>query len=53
MTNRLILKLSAILIALCSPIILQAQESTPVGAKNDIKVTLLSLGSGSSRFTYN
>lgn len=52
MTNRLILKLSAILIALCSPIILQAQESTPVGAKNDIKVTLLSLGSGSSRFTY-
>lgn len=52
MTNRLILKLSAILIALCLPIIPQAQESTPVGAKNDIKVTLLSLGSGSSRFTY-
>lgn len=52
MTNRLIIKLSTLLLALCTPFILQAQENTPSGAKNDFKVTLLSLGSGSSRFSY-
>jgi len=35
------------------PLAVSAQPSAQsVGAKNDIKVTLLSLGSGSSRFTY-
>lgn len=39
------------LIVCCSPV-LSAQDDTAAGPRNDVKVTLLSLGSGSSRFTY-
>lgn len=39
------------LIVCCSPV-LSAQGDTVGGPRNDVKVTLLSLGSGSSRFTY-
>ena len=45
--------ITLIVIALClvTPIVCHAQDNTKI-TKNDIKITLLSIGSGSSRFTY-
>ena len=51
MKKKRLLLLCAFLTA-AMPVIVSAQEVTERVTKNDFKVTLLSLGSGSSRFTY-